>query len=326
MSRINAKRGIGDAAFLIIAVVIFVLVWLGGPADREDRGPVSGNNVSGNPFVSPDDSGSSADSSDSGQNYLKSLWDGKVTLSRGNAKSEYTPSREYITIRLSSRAKEPANISGWILENGVSGKNYQIGSEVVQGTSKRVIIPQAAKLFLPAGGNVSGPVVLEPGESAVIITGRVPATTPFPLQSFKLNKCSGYIEEMRNVKFYPAISLQCPRPDSYEEVDSMEKSCYDFVSRLSRCHTPEFKDKRLPDGGVESGAVDGVVGLTNQCKAFITTHLNYTSCVANHLADVDFYGKEWRIFLNQPWEMWTKDRETAKLYDSSGRLVDSISW
>lgn len=325
MTRLNKQRGVSDAAFMVLAIVIFVLVWLGGPADNKNKGPSSGSIFS---FVSP---GASQSVSSSNQpntiaETRQSQWEGKVSLSRGNAKSEYTPSREYITIRLSTRAKESANISGWILENSTGEKSYQVGSEVVKGASQRVLIPYGSKLFLSTGVNVSAPVILEPGESATVVTGRVPATTPFRMQSFKVNKCSGYIEELKNVTFYPKLALNCPLARDYPEVAGMEKSCYDFLRKVSICHTPEFKDKRLPDGGVDAGAVDGVIGLTNQCKAFISTHLNYTSCVANHLNDDDFYTGEWRIFLNQTWEMWAKDRETISLYDSVGYLADSIYW
>ena len=46
----------------------------------------------------------------------------------------------------------------------------------------------------------------------------------------------------------------------------------------------------------------------------------------NHLSDENFFGKEWRIFLNYPRELWGKDRETITLYDGDGQIVDELTY
>lgn len=257
----------------------------------------------------------------------RSPYYGQIRISAGNGRSAYQPYLEYITIqRNSSKDENPINITGWSVENGASSRKYQIGYNVFFGNSSRVYIPQGANLFIPGAQNTLGPILLKPGDKAVLLTGSMPPVTDYTISSFRVNKCSGYIEEDESVKFSPAISRSCPDYRAYPEVNDFERSCYDFVRRMRRCHTPELKDVRRPDGGLDVGTVDGVLGLTNSCKAFIQTTFNYNSCVARHLNDEDFYKKEWRVFLGQPWELWAKERETITLYDQSGRIVNQTSY
>lgn len=290
--------------------------------------PENDSGSKGANLVSPSSSSGSGNNVDTTeQDTTKSPFYGKVTISTGNARSAYQPSLEYITLRASnSRNQEPINITGWVLANGAGSRRYQVGNSVMLGTSSRIPIPQASKLFLPNVSNTLGPVILSKGERAHIVTGSMPPSTRYPIGSFQVNKCSGYLEKPKEVKFSPSISLSCPTPTSYPQTEFLEKSCYDFVRKLQRCHTPEFKDVRRSDGGYERGAVDGVFGLTNQCKAFIQNTFNYNSCVANHINDEDFYKGEWRIFLKQPWELWAKDRETITLYDREGKIVDQVKY
>ncbi len=316
------QKGNSDSAFIVGIVALLVLSWIGGSIlpERESgsRGPS---------FVSP--SSSSRNNTDSAEEIdpIKSPFFEQVKISTGNARSAYQPSLEYITLKVSnSRNQQPINITGWTLQNGAGSRRYQLGNSVILGNSSRIPIPQGSKLFIPNVANTLGPVILNKGERAHIVTGNMAPSTRYPINSFQVNKCSGYLEKPKEVKFSPSISLSCPSPTSYPQVEFLEKSCYDFVRKIPRCHTPEFKDVRRPDGGYEVGGVDGVFGLTNQCKAFIQTTFNYNSCVANHINDEDFYKGEWRIFLGQPWELWAKERETITLYDREGKIVHQIKY
>lgn len=317
------QKGNSDSAFLVGIVALLILSWVGGAVLPENQSRSGGLNL-----VSPSSNSSGSSSQKNNQqDTTKSPFYEQVTISTGNARSAYQPSQEYITLRASnSRNQEPINITGWSIENGAGSRRYQVGGAVILGTSSRIPIPQASKLFIPNTPNTLGPIVLNKGERVHIVTGSMPPSTRYPIDNFQVNKCSGYLEKPREVKFYPSVSLSCPSPTSYPQTEFLEKSCYDFVEDIPRCHTPEFKDVRRPDGGYETGAVDGVFGLTNQCKAFIKTTFNYNSCVANHINDEDFYKGEWRIFLKQPWELWAKERETITLYDKEGRIVDQVKY
>lgn len=305
----------------LIGLVIFsVLGALGGDVDR-DPSPRNQNTSQSN-LVERNASKNSIQG-----NYLESPWAGKVTISKGNASSEYQPYKEYITLQTRSLKKdETVNITGWSLVNGAGTRLYQLNDTLVKGTSGRAYIPQASKVFLTSGQNFLSPVILGAGYKATVITGDVPNKSPFAVTSFQVNKCSGYIEKMDDYRFYPTVSSSCPDPSNEEGVEYLENSCYKFVNSLQRCHTPEFPERTMINGNWETGYVDGVGGLSNQCKAFIKTHYSYNSCVALHGADEDFYKKEWRIFLNQPWEMYAKERETITLLDSQGLLVDSLEY
>lgn len=322
----NLEKGASDKVFVIGIIAFVVLAWLGTVTDKEGGGLFG--NLSGT--STPENIGYGGSSigvgSENGELPGQSPFYGDVRISRGNGSYEYQPYQEYVTLRASSGNDEPINITGWILENGAGQRYYQVGSSVVRGTATRATIPQGVKTFYLTGLNSLGQIILEPGDDVVVVTGSPLPVLSKPIVSFKVNKCSGYIEEFDNVNFVPSLSLGCPDPDDYPEVVSMESNCRDFIRRLNRCETPEFKDIRTDDGGVESGAVNGVLSLSNQCKAFLENHINYSSCVADYINDDDFYKNEWRIWLGKDWEMWGSRDEIISLYDSRGLLVDRIDY
>ncbi|MEK7585547.1 MAG: hypothetical protein AAB455_03495 [Patescibacteria group bacterium] len=224
----------------------------------------------------------------------------QVTLGGGNARSESTPNREYITITARSNNKSPVNITGWRLFNSVA-RHGRI-SIVTLGT----------------------PISLAPGGVVTINTGYPPASNQWTAGSaFQLNKCSGYLaEDFADFRMTPSLPRQCPKPVSELGVIDLPEECYDYVKRISSCHTPEFKR----DGdGYET--IDGRrTTLSSQCRTFLANHYSYNACLAWHRLDEDFLTKNWRIFLNQTWELWAKDREVISLYDAAGKLVDEVKY
>lgn len=313
------QKGASDALFLIVIITLLVLAWLGKSFSPT---PNSNRTASGQSFF-PSQGGQTPQASKPGQ----SPWYGQIRIYASNASFEYQPHQEYIVLQAQyGSMREPINITGWTLTNAAGSRRYQLGSNTILGNTSRVTIPSAATLYIPGAPNTAGPVILNPGDRAIVVSGSMPPVTTYPIGSFRVNKCSGYIEEWESVAFSPELQRQCPRPDSYPEYQTVERECYEFLRRLNTCRTPEFKDKKRPDGGYEAGAVDGVVGLSNQCKAFISRTFSYNACVANHLNDENFYTNEWRIFLGQPWELWAQDRETITLYDRQGLIVDQVSY
>lgn len=331
MKHFKDQRGVSDNVFIFFVVALIVMSWVGISVspDREESSDVKedSSETGSSSFVKTSPSSKANTQSKQEEDPTKSPFYGQITIRTGNARSAYQPSLEYITLQMKSgRNQEPINITGWSIENGAGSRRYQVGANVLLGNTSRILIPQASMIYIPGVSGTEGPVILKAGEKAHLITGSMPPLASGKIGSFKVNKCTGYLEKQTNIKFSPSISLSCPAPKSYAETQLLEQSCYDFVRRISRCHTPDFKDVRRPDGGYETGGIDGVFGLTNQCKAFIQTTFNYNSCIANHINDDDFYKKEWRIYLNQPWELWAKDREVITLYDNFGRIVHQVKY
>ena len=141
-----------------------------------------------------------------------------------------------------------------------------------------------------------------------------------------MNKCSGYIENLENYDFTPSLDTSCPSPQSESGVESLDDICYKFVQRMGACHTPEFKDVVYKNKEPLTGFVDDVGNLSSQCKAFLKKNYSYESCVTNHLSDENFFGKEWRVFLHNSNELWSRDRERITLYDKEGKMVDELSY
>ncbi|MFH1170593.1 MAG: hypothetical protein V1704_03475 [Candidatus Vogelbacteria bacterium] len=243
-------------------------------------------------------------------------WEEKplVSINAGNGAYEIQPGKEYIELTASYSNLAPVNITGWQLVNNPARHN----------PVSVAVIPSAVKLFTSAGASTWGPIILRPGDRAVVVTGRPLARSGWPIQqSFRFNKCVGYLdEEFRTADITPSLRTRCPRPADEPGVATLPDKCYDFVRYLPSCHEPEFKED---SEGVDR--VDGQIdNLTRQCRLYIQDHFNYNSCVKWHEQDTDFYGDEWRVYLNRTWEMWTENRETITLYDQSGKIVAEESY
>ena len=204
------------------------------------------------------------------------------------------PQQESITIRASRNNSKGVNITGWKIASGATGSSYSIGSGV--------------QIFRSGQLNFEGAIVLQPGEKAVIATGRSPVG-----YSFRINKCSGYLSQFQT--FTPSLSSRCPAARDADiplDPQSFNDICRDYIDRINTCRMPTetFPFK---------------AGTT--CQNFVTTHFNYNGCVSDHLNDNDFYSSlEWRVFLSRTDEIWKIRREIVKLIDSIGNTVDISSY
>ncbi len=269
--------------------------------------------------------GQAGSSSESGV----SKWKGMVKIGTGNGSWEDRINQEYITLEADTRNKEPIDITGWSLTNGKDRKSFLItgNDKEVIGVPDKVTIPKGTLTFIPNGTNPQKDIVLESGDRAIITTGKVANGIPFEIKtSFKENICSGYIENLDNYDFTPSINTNCPSPQSEEGVASLDDDCYKFVRQTNSCHTPQFKDVVYQGAEPLTGFVDNVGNLSQQCKNFLKSKYSYESCIANHSSDENFFGREWRVFLNYPHELWAKDREVITLYDSEGKIVDQLTY
>ncbi len=205
------------------------------------------------------------------------------------------PDREYITLRVPENASSPVTISGWRLESGTTGKS--------------AIIPKGTKIPHSGIVNPSMPIILDPGEEAIISSGQSPIGA-----SFQENICTGYFTQYQS--FYPSLPLICPTPENELERNyqpqqyGRDLTCVTYVQHIQRCTLAAT----IPSD------------LTTSCSTFLTNYINYNGCVTAHQNNIDFLGNTWHIYLGRTSSMWRKRHETVILRDTKGRTVDMFSY
>lgn len=321
-----------DLWWLLLVLVILGLAWFatGGPNNPEATSgiflrppaPLDSNNYPVN---------NSPSSGTAGSNYgaynnldasaipaaSQSAYAGQFSINIGNARYEYQPNREHITLRYHGAA--PVDITGWYLTNGKAERVYDTGGgNLARLPSDVVLIPRVTKLFRAGSDNAAtSNLVVSNNAQVVITTGSAPSSSPFPVGNFQVNLCSGYLEDLENVDFSPTLWSSCPQPRDWPGVSNVDNACYQFASYLRSCHAPKFE--RRADS---VDYVDGQVNkLSTSCQNFVQNSFTYNGCVAAFSARSDFYQNEWRIFLNRPWELWAGERETITLYDKDNKIV-----
>jgi len=217
-----------------------------------------------------------------------------ITLSRGDVGST-DPDTEYLTLAMSQENRAPIDISAWRIESVV--------------TNKQVSIPFGARLPKQGRINATERILLSPGESAIMLSGKSPTGG-----SFYENRCTGYFAE--NKTFYPSLSLSCPYPlDEMKRFGSIgldDDTCYAFVQTLSSCKNAD--------------ADDAPKKLSVACRTFVYSALTYQGCVDNHRTDPYFYKGPWRIYLERNDNLWRTEREILRLLDDQGRTVSVLKY
>ncbi len=209
-----------------------------------------------------------------------------------NASSTYAQN-EYLILSVPTTNKA-VTISGWYLTSEITGK----AGLIPKGTS------------VPTTGivNAQKPIVLNPGQIALIFTGRSPIGT-----SFQENKCSAYLQSFQN--FTPSFYGNCPDPLDeliafYGPYYARDTSCVDYIKKLPSCETVLFP----PDD------------LSSTCTAFVKKHFNYNGCINTHYKDADFLGNTWRVYLGLNDSMWRARNEVVKLLDANKRTIDAFAY
>lgn len=315
-----------DLVWLIGVFIVVGIIWLltGGPARPTEKdkpflkSPLDEvvENRQNTYYSQAPSSYQSSDNQSNASQSGRSQWSEKIRLSLGNAQYEIQPMNEYVT--LYSQSQTPINISGWKLVSSRQKVAYQPAT---------VLIPLGRKLFDPLSTASLAPIILEQGDQAYIITGKMPALSPYVINaSFKKNICSGYLEELPNYQFTPSLYSNCPRAVEAPGAKAMDDDCYEFIERLGSCHTPEFHSVRNYQGEMEDGYVDDTPYLSSNCQSYLKSMYNYPACVARNKDKANFFDKTWYIYLDQKYELWGEKRETISLYDSQGLLVDKIEY
>jgi len=220
-----------------------------------------------------------------------SEYKGIVDLS--SVRKSTDPNKEYLIIRVNN-AKTPINVTGWTIKSNSSGASVKI--------------PKGTYLFFADSINTEDEIYLNSGETLYITTGISPNGA-----SFKTNKCSGYLTQFQT--FTPSIKSSCPRPRD-ENLSPIPKTvnndaCLDYIESFPAC---KIQTKTLP------------ANWSYECTNFIYSKINYPSCVNTHKNDVDFYQKEWRIYLKRSEKLWKDRREEIVLIDNAGKIVDALKY
>ncbi len=310
----SLQKGASNATGIIIIIVLaaIMLFTYDGPSLKERA---SKDRVVGGSTLT---SGGRAVSEPNRSN-TTTLRGAEVSIGTGNASRSYQSYEEYIT--LDNKSEDSLNITGWQLRNGKDERSYYSNGSMLQRFSADVaLVPQASLFLSPSGTQVLQDVILEEDERAIITTGSVGARAPYTITSFKENICSGYLENMPEYAFTPALSRSCPRPSKVAGLENLEPACRTFVSRLSSCETPDFTEKDR-QGEPCNNCVNGTK-LSSSCVSYVREHFSYQGCLAYHRNDPDFSLRTWRIFLGRGWEMWAEEYETIELFDRFGQLIN----
>jgi hypothetical protein len=215
---------------------------------------------------------------------------GQISLGQGEAR-ESLAAREYVEMNVSTDA--PVNVTGWKLVSGRTGASATIG----YGTE----VPRRGSV------NMTGQIMLEPGDQAIVVTGRSPLGV-----SFRENMCVGYLDEFQ--RFEPPLRESCPNPSEefenyFGEDEKTDTRCYEIVTGTAECRAPKNVDN-----------------VPSSCTTFVKNYLNYNGCVTQHQDEREFRSKTWRIYLGAKGGLWRDKQEMIKLLDAEGRTVDLITY
>jgi hypothetical protein len=219
---------------------------------------------------------------------------GKVSFAYNTAKSS-SASAEYLTLQADYRNTAPVPLNGWSIQSAVTGL--------------RVGIPPGAQMFVSGTLNSVAAVSLDPGASAIALTAASPVGV-----SFRENRCTGYLGELQT--FTPELQRNCPTaqeelPLNAQNIQTYGDECVDYVKSIPRCHFP---------------GTDPNTTMSQSCKNFLLNRLTYNGCVYAHRGDLDFYGKDWRLYLGSGAHLWRDTHDVIRLLDAEGRTVDVLTY
>lgn len=228
-------------------------------------------------------------------NQNASIYKGKVNIFFINRSP--VASQEYVTIHASGLATTSIPVTGWTIKSLSSGASVKI--------------PQASYLYFAGTLNGEQDIYLSANDTLYLNTGISPNGA-----SFKINKCSGYLNQFQT--FVPYIGSYCPAPRN-EDVSKIPRtgyndSCFDYIETMPSCR---IQNDPLPSWSQKWSV---------ECTDFIYKKINYPACVDTHKNDKDFYQPEWRVYLKRSEPLWKNNREYIVLLDQYGKIVDEIKY
>jgi len=215
---------------------------------------------------------------------------GKVKISGASYQSSTYPS--LITLHTNLKEGEKINITGW----------------EIKGNGGSTIIPQGIEKYNPVYNSpASDDIILKSGTAVYLSGGSNPLGKN---QNFQVNKCFGYLANLRN--FPISISQSCPRPYR-EEFSYLSQCCQEYVSQMGSCRTPSYWD------WVSRGLLQDY-----QCLNYVTYNFNYAGCFRNYSQDKNFLGNSWHIYIER--NILSSKRDTLYLRDQNGLVVDKYPY
>lgn len=186
-----------------------------------------------------------------------------------------------------------------------SAASVNITGLIVKNRKNEIFYMPKGNEFLTLGNSdFLKDIILEPNKNAIVSSGFSPVG-----KNYRLNKCTGYLNSFYNLS--SKFPEECPKPTDQDLV-AFGKSCRDYINALPPCAPPNVADLR--------------VTFDDQCRNYLTSTFNYSSCVARYQYDPDFLKNDWYIFLNRSSGFWDDSHDEARLLDKGGSLMDSYSY
>ncbi len=190
------------------------------------------------------------------------------------------------------------------LPNSVDITGWSVKGNGAYGVSIPTAVADFRKLLIMYTPSFRGTddIVLRPGDSVTFYSGQ----SPMNGVSLRLNKCTGYLNE--SYAFSPTLPNECPRAESPRTVYFTGK-CQDYLRSINTCHAPS------------QDSINNALDANDvECRAFVG-RLTYDGCYADHRNDVDFFSREWRVWLNQylPFDVL---HDRLVIYDRQGLMVN----
>lgn len=196
--------------------------------------------------------------------------------------------RSLITLRAVFSGPSAIDVTGWTLKS------------MRRGTT--LIVPQAVNIYDPSGLAQEGDILLRAGELLKIHAGQSAIGI-----NFRLNKCTGYLENFND--FSPSLPKSCPNPEGDFDLSKVSGACQDYIRSLSYCSLP----KGYPN----------VPAWDYSCENYID-EINFSGCYRRHRFDSDFLSKEWWAWSRQSFT--DPNHDTILLLDKEGKLVDGYAY
>ena len=210
----------------------------------------------------------------------------------GHSVGNGSASTEYVQLANSGASPGAISLRGWTLQSALSGA--------------RVLVPQATKVFVQGVLNPSGAPLLDPGSSAVIITGSSPTGV-----SFQENRCSGYLAQFQT--FSPPLNSHCPVAAENARAQSADPACFEYLSSIPMCHFP-------------GGSSTQNQSMSGSCRELAADIFSYNGCVAAYRTVPGFALPSWRLYLSVATPLWKPTHDTIRLLDAEGRVVDVLNY
>lgn len=200
-------------------------------------------------------------------------------------RSTYGGSYQQITLSAYSLA-EPINLNGWFLKTNKSS----LGS-----------LAKMVNDYHPYGLMSEEDLILKNNDQLYIFDSQGPLRL-----NLRLNKCTGFLNN--NYDFRPKLPNNCPAADR-KEIVSFSGRCQSFILSLTSCQVPKPGDFNAFSQPEDTA-----------CRAFLDK-INYGGCYFKHRSDADFFSRDVRVWLNQPF-MFDAQHDRVLLFDRNGLLVD----